>query len=211
MLSQKNAIVLVALGVLFALAAFYSDSSQWGIVSPLLAPNNPLSLVNGFVYGLIAAFYLSKLKWKLVGSGGVAFALVAAFVFQTETQLLSKALMLGIFLMAFDWAFENLGAKFGYWFSKSSAFFVGAVPIEVMIGAIGGGFGWALFMPRTFNLLYILLASLIVGCGGAFGENSLQKAKELTYGNGWTWVYAVISYSLVWIMLSLVWYFVINV
>lgn len=198
------------MAVLFSLAGFYSTRDNFGILSSLIRSHDWTSLVFGFVYGLLATFYLSKINWRLVISGGIFLAVSSAIIFQIETQLFAPALILGIFLMVFDWIFENLGAKFGYWYSKGSSFFVKAVPIEVMIAAVSGGFGWILLMPKSFDIFYVLLVSIITGIGGALGENTLQNAGKMKYGNGWTWTHAFVAYFLVWVFLSLVWYFVIN-
>jgi hypothetical protein len=211
MLKTKKFYVFLTLGMLFGLANIFSTAEQFGILRNSYNPSEIVKFCVGFIYGITAAAILSKLNWKLVPSGGVFLAVFAAFVFQFPSDLLIKAFALGLFLMVFDWVFENLGAKFGFWYSKNSSFFIKAVPIEVMIGALSGGIGWALLMPRTFDPVFVLLISLFVGIAGALGENTLKRIGNMEYGNSWTWKLAVVSYFLVWLMLSFVWYFLINV
>ena len=59
--------------------------------------------------------------------------------------------------MVFDWVVENIGALFGYWFRSGSAFFVLAVPIGVLIAALLGCYAYALFLPKKFDIKYLLV------------------------------------------------------
>jgi hypothetical protein len=203
-------LLLLTMAVLISLASFYSNRNL-GVLTNTIKLNVEPRLVFGFAFGLVAAFFLYNLNWKVVMISGILLGVFSAIIFQVQTHLFIPALICGVFIMVFDWVFENLGAKSGYWYSKESAFFVKAVPIEVMISAVSGGFGWILLMPESFDISYTLLVSLIISIGGALGENTLQKAGKMKYGNGWTWLHAFVAYFLVWLFISLVWYFVIKV
>lgn len=194
------------IAILLGLVNVYSTKSQWAIFEKFYTKPRYNKFIFGAVYGLVAGSLLFLLNWNFVVLGALSFAFVASLIYKKDLRIFKYALILGVFLMVFDWVVENIGAMLNFWYSFNSSFFVLAVPIEVMIAAVLGGFAFALFMPRKFNLKYILLVSLLVGIGGAFGESRLQLIGLMTYGGGWFWPHAVISYFLTWVLLSIVWY-----
>lgn len=105
-------------------------------------------------------------------------------------NMLKISLMLGLFLMVFDFVIENLGAVFptypGYWVSKNSHFLVLHVPIEVMLTCFFGGAAWTLFVYHKRNdWKFIIFNSVLWSVGGTAGERFLNEIKLMAYGNGW--------------------------
>lgn len=101
-------------------------------------------------------------------------------------NMLKISLMLGLFLMIFDFVIENLGAIFGYWVSINSHLFVLAVPIEVMLTCFFGGAAWTLFIyQKRDNWKFVNFNSVLWSVGGTAGERFLNKINFMAYGNGW--------------------------
>jgi hypothetical protein len=200
---------------LFGLAYLYSPKDQWGIYERYYSENKTgkikaVKFILGFLLGAAASLVLYLLNWWLVMFGGVAFAAIAVVVYKEKFRKYWKhALILGIYLMVSDWVIENAGAMLGYWFSYNSIFFVGAVPLEVMVAALGGGIGYGLMLPKKWDTKYLTLASLIPAVGGLMGEAKLQLIGNMAYGNGWFWPHAMVAYFLSWVVLSFLWYKVI--
>jgi hypothetical protein len=132
---------------------------------------------------------------------------------------LKIALFMGVFLMVFDFAFENVGTLvFGYWGTSGSSLFVLAVPIEVMLTCFFGGTAWALYIlsahtlfiskygghsNRLLHLSLALLDLIFFGAGGAAAEWSLIQRGVMYYALGWTTPYAFIAYFATWTMLHI--------
>jgi hypothetical protein len=129
------------------------------------------------------------------------------------------ALIIGLFLMSFDFAFENTGTLiFGSWGTIGSSLFILAVPIEVMITCFLGGAAWALYVMAVYAMLqakfknhfnghlasyFILLDILFFGIGGATAEWSLIQRGVMYYAKGWTSIDAFVSYSGMWTLLHI--------
>lgn len=127
---------------------------------------------------------------------------------------LKIALFMGVFLMVFDFAFENVGTLVvGYWGTSDSSLFILAVPIEVMLTCFFGGTAWALYIlsvhtlfvskygghsnkPLRFSL--ILLDLVFFGAGGAAAERSLIQRGVMYYALGWTTLHAFVAYFATW-------------
>lgn len=115
------------------------------------------------------------------------------FLFEYRQLKISKgentlkiSIILGLFLMIFDFVIENLGAIFGYWVSINSHLLVLAVPIEVMLTCFFGGAAWLLFTyPRRDNRKFVIFNSVLWSGGGTVGEWFLNNIKFMAYGNGW--------------------------
>ncbi len=203
----ETIIPVILMGVVFGFVYFYSKKDQWGRFDKRYSEKHISNFIYGFIFGSFAAVVLFFLDWPILILSVIPFAGLATWIYSKRLKKIWRhALLLGIFLMAFDWVFENMGAHFGYWFSKNSAFFVLAVPIEVMIAALLGGYAYALFLPKKFDIKYLLIIALLPAIGGPLGEAQLQSIGRMTYGNGWNWPHAVIGYFLTWIFLDLVWY-----
>ena len=129
------------------------------------------------------------------------------------------ALIVGLFLMTFDFAFENTGTLvFGLWGTMGSSLFVLAVPIEVMLTCFFGGAAWALYIMSVYTMLqarfkdrfngrldsyFILLDVLFFGIGGATAEWCLIQRGVMYYARGWTSVHAFVSYFGMWGLLHI--------
>ena len=213
MLRKDGAPRLAAYGLLtllVALSTYYSTLSPYPIFVNALNKEAASRLGAGVAYGVVLSYAVSKLSWRLVVAGGLVMAAVALGDILPGPIFAARALGMGVFLTAFDWVFESWGARAGYWYSHNSKRFVGAVPVEVMAGALGGGFAWAHLMPAQFQAPYVLLVTATVGAGGAMGEDRLAWTGAMDYHWGWTWAHAVAAYFLVWLLLSSVWYFVLH-
>jgi len=205
------------MGILFSLTNLFSSKDQWGVIgkyyntSFFRIPPSILKICLGFMYGMVGSAFLIYLNWPILVIGGLMFALIAVITHRDKIRDKWKiAILFGLFLMSFDWIFENIGSIVNFWHSYNSILFIAAVPLEVMIGATCGGFGYALFLPKKWGTKYILLLSLIPAVGGTLGENTLQLIGNMNYAGGWIWVHAMVAYFLTWIMLNIVWYFLIN-
>lgn len=156
--------------------------------------------------------------WLLTPNGGYslylilillgAFALV--YHYNKKKNIPRKAFTLGIFLVVFDFIVENSGAILGYWNTYGSRFFVGAVPIEIMILILFGGTAWAMHLPKKFNKIFLFGESTVFGFYGALGEYLLILNGLMIYKGGWTFIHAFFGYFFTWIILFLVWYKIIN-
>lgn len=117
-----------------------------------------------------------------------------------------RAAGIGLFLMLFDFAVENLGKIAGLWESFNSAFLVLAVPIEVMLLALIGGTAWALYQPKEFSGLYSLTDILVFAAYGTLGEFILGEKGLMIYMGGWTSFHAFVGYVVTWAMLHAIVY-----
>ena len=205
----NHLLAIAILGILFSLASFFFPDASYFFVNILSVPS-ALRIIFGLIYGVIAGVILVNLNWRIVVLGGVSLMVLTLlgglFAYQGGSPPFIEAFIMGISIMAFDWVFENIGARLNFWHSKNSILFVKAVPIEVMVGAISGGFGWAMLMPHTFSFPYVLLVSLIVGVGGTLGEDVLLSKGKMKYARGWHWPHAFISYFTVFMLFSFIWY-----
>jgi len=170
-----------------------------------------------FFFGLGVFFVPSSIpfNWWIIPS--VSFLLFLLEFRKATRRNLEIALVIGVFLMVFDFAFENVGTLvFGYWGTSGSSFFVLAVPIEVMLTCFFGGTSWALYVlsahalfvsrygghsnrPLRFSL--ILLDLFFFGAGGAAAEWCLIQRGVMHYAVGWTTPHAFVAYLATWTML----------
>ena len=154
-------------------------------------------------------------NWWIIPSISVILFL---FEYRKSTpKNLKAALIIGAFLMIFDFVFENVGTLvFGYWGTYASSFTILAVPIEVMITCFFGGTAWALYVLSAHtsfiskyrkqsnpSLRYslILLNLFFFGAGGAAAEWSLIQRDVMYYAKGWTTPHAFVAYFATWTML----------
>jgi len=154
-------------------------------------------------------------NWWIIPSISVILFL---FEYRKSTpKNLKAALIIGAFLMVFDFVFENVGTLvFGYWGTYASSFTILAVPIEVMLTCFFGGTAWALYVLSAHtsfiskyrkqsnpSLRYslILLNLFFFGAGGAAAEWSLIQRDVMYYAKGWTTPHAFVAYFATWTML----------
>ena len=157
--------------------------------------------------------------WLLLSAGAVAWFGVELVVEKPAGMRLKKALAVAIFLVLFDFAFENSGTVFNLWYSSNSLVPVcmpvesvhpACVPIEVMLVILFGGAAWALYVPQDFKLTYSVLDILLIASFGAIGEYILIQFGLMHYVQWWTSVHAFLSYVVTWIILHLVKYRVVG-
>jgi len=170
-----------------------------------------------FFFGLGVFFVPSSMpfNWWIIPS--VSFLLFLFEYRKATKKNLKVALFIGVFLMVFDFVFENVGTLvFGYWGTFGSSLFVLAVPIEVMLTCFFGGTSWALYVLSAHNLFvtnhqslsskslrfYLILLDLFFfGAGGAAAEWCLVQRGVMYYALGWTTPYAFVAYFATWTML----------
>lgn len=139
--------------------------------------------------------------WSILFFLALVWFLIEIKINWKDKKEIKKALMMGLFLMIFDFIFENSGFYLGLWKSSYSLFFVLSVPIEIMGVTLFGGTAWALYLPRKFNKIYTISDILVFSIFGALGEFILIRNGIMTYLGGWTSLYAFFSYMLTWIIL----------
>lgn len=123
-----------------------------------------------------------------------------------EKKLITAALMLGIFLMLFDFVVQNIGGYLNLWHVDITALHVLYVPIEVMLLCVVGGTAWALAQPKKPEAANISADILLFSVFGTVGEFVLMENGLISYEPPWTSGHAIVSYFLTWIILHYVWH-----
>ncbi len=156
-------------------------------------------------------------NWWIIPS--VAVLLFLLEYTRGKKDNLKAALLIGTFLMVFDFAFESIGSWLGFWGCYGSSLFVLAVPIEVMLTCLFGGAAWYMYVTsvsletaimfkgrfnRSIILPLILLDLLFFGIGGSTAEWCLMQRGFMYYSNGWLTFHAFLAYFSVWAMLHTV-------
>jgi hypothetical protein len=163
------------------------------------------------VFSLIGVFF-----WLLTPNAGLAAyatLVVLAVVWAAYETMRPKkkplakyAILLGLFLMMFDFIVENIGFFASLWTSPQSIMSVVSVPLEIMVLTFVGGYAWAMHLPRNLDRAYIIFEVLLFGFFGALGEYLLILNNMMVYMNGWTSVHAFLGYAITWVILFCVWY-----
>ena len=157
--------------------------------------------------------------WLVLSAGAVIWFAVELLVEKPAGMRLKKALLVAIFLVIFDFIFENSGTIFNLWYSSNSlvpvcmpieSTYPACVPIEVMLVILFGGAAWALYVPQDFKLTYSVADILLIATFGAIGEYLLIQFGLMHYLQWWTSVHAFLSYVGTWIILHLVRYRVVG-
>lgn len=112
-----------------------------------------------------------------------------------------RGIKVGIFLLIFDFIFENSGLLLGFWHTTGSYFQIFAVPIEVMGIAFLAGFTYAILF-KEFELDLAIFSSLAIAAIGTGIEAFLVSQNLLIYEGGWTSLHAYISYFLVFLLIG---------
>jgi len=153
--------------------------------------------------GIVLFFFqIGQIAWFLLLISAIAWF---AIELKYNPGKLGNALKIGLFLMLFDFVFENSGWIFGLW-QTYSPFHIGVVPIQVMGIAFFGGAAWAMYLPKKFNLTHSFIDCLIFGFFGALGERLLIGQGLFQYHLWWTSELAFASYFLTWVILHFVRY-----
>ncbi|MEM3770731.1 MAG: hypothetical protein QXW80_00165 [Candidatus Micrarchaeia archaeon] len=135
------------------------------------------------------------LLFTAIGIWGTIYYLIKDKTSKSKlNELNSRAIRLGIFLLVFDFIFENLGLLLGYWYTSGSILQLGAVPIEVMGIAFCAGFTYAVLFPRKFDTKLGFFSSVWIAAAGTAIEAILVSQGVLTYIGGWTSLHAFVSY-----------------
>lgn len=141
----------------------------------------------------------------------VAWFVLEFYAWKDHMERVKKAVLVGLFLMLFDFVVENSGAIFGLWMTHDSLFAIGIVPIEIMLVCLIGGTAWALYLPRKFDAVHSIVDILVFAFFGAMGENLLGLAGLMSYYQWWNFGWAVLAYALTWAILHFVKYKVVKV
>ncbi|MDE1855738.1 MAG: hypothetical protein KGH49_00680 [Candidatus Micrarchaeota archaeon] len=155
------------------------------------------------VLGVAFYYYnLGQLSWDILLASAIAWLVFEGL---DNSKRLVRAFGVGIFLMLFDFAFENAGWLAGLW-QTHSIFAIGVVPIQVMGIALFGGAAWALYLPRKFNIWHSVADCIVFATFGALGEWLLIQQGLFTYNLWWNSGLAFLAYFLTWVLLHFVRY-----
>ena len=172
-------------------------------------------IIKVLVFALIGVFFFLLIP----NAGLITYAtllgiasiwLIYETVKKKKRNIIKHALLLGLFLMIFDFVAENAGFFAGLWTSPQSIFSVISVPIEIMALTLIGGYAWGMHLPAKFDKLYMVSEVLIFAFFGALGEYLLILNGMMIYTNGWTSIHAFIGYVITWVILFGVWYKIIH-
>ncbi|MBN3037628.1 MAG: hypothetical protein JW834_04230 [Candidatus Diapherotrites archaeon] len=127
-----------------------------------------------------------------VGVTGVVFVLL-----RPDAR---KALVLGLFLALFDFAFENFGMVLGLWHTTGSVLQLWAVPAEVFVIALCAGFTYHALFRGQKALRVAASTSFLIAVVGTMIEAVLVSTGYLHYTGGWTSWLAVPFYWLAFML-----------
>ncbi len=164
-----------------------------------------LALLTGYFVLLALLFYavrLGQVSWYLLLISAMAWFVIEV---RENSGRVRKAMEVGVFLLLFDFVFENSGWVAGLWYTKSQVA-VGVVPLQVMGIAFFGGTAWALYLPKRFDFRHSLVDSLVFATFGALGERLMIGQVIFVYKQWWTSYDAFLAYFLTWVILHYVRY-----
>jgi hypothetical protein len=158
-----------------------------------------------FIYFLILAYLLWTYNIGEIILPILVLSAILWFFLEYLTGVkqkdLNAAFEIGLFLMLFDFAVENIGGLMDLWQVTQTAFHVIFVPIEIMALTLIGGTAWALAQPKKFNKINSALDILLFSIFGAAGEFLLIKNGMMFYSGGWTSIHAFLGYFITWSIL----------
>lgn len=158
-----------------------------------------------FIFFLILAFFLWNYDVGYIILPVLLAAAVIWFIYEytrgVKKKDLNTAFEIGLFLLLFDFAVENIGAILEFWQVTKTVFHVIYVPIEIMALTLVGGAAWALAQPKKFNKMNSALDILLFSVFGAAGEFLLIKNNIMFYSGGWTSIHAFLGYFITWCIL----------
>ena len=182
-------------------------------ISPTLSQRcklNSLLLLFTLLAAIVLIFPLGNVIYVILIACAVSW-LAVELKFDVAGKSIRNAFFIGVFLMAFDFAVENIGGFLGYWKTYGSAFPIYFVPLEIMLVCVLGGTAWALYLPEKFNIVYSIFDILFFSFFGAAGESLLIQNGLMHYYGGWTSVHAFFGYAVTWIILHFIRYRVLKV
>ena len=130
---------------------------------------------------------------------------------RNDFDRVKRAFLVGLFLMVFDFAFENSGWLLGLWATHGALLAIGVVPIEVMLICLIGGTAWALYVPRSYDRMHSIMDILVFATYGTLGEYMLRLSGLMTYYQWWNAGWAFLAYGITWVILHYVKYRVVKV
>jgi len=148
---------------------------------------------------------LGRPIWPILAALAVAF-----FALEVKLQvgrldlrlnMLRVALSLGALLLLLTLAAQISGEALGLWHARGSYLSIGPVPAELALAALFGGAGWALYLPRKRNVVFSAFDTALFALFGTLGEYVLVFNGLLTFGSGWGYAQAFLSYVAVWAIL----------
>jgi len=143
----------------------------------------------------------------------IPLLLLAIAVFAIVTtkckELLKPALVLGLFLMVFDFLFESLGAVLGLWHINpaNSILMLGVVPVEVLLIAFFAGATYYYILAPKTDFKRMVFTALMIATAGMVLEKELIALNHMTYSPdsatfiSWNPIYAFIAYFAVFTLL----------
>jgi len=146
---------------------------------------------------------------SLVGMSLWIFLLITAialwaviFYFKRPDKTTRKrAVKLGLFLLVFDFVFENIGYVLGLWEATGSIYRVIAPPIEVVGIALLAGYTYSVLFPKKFDWNLGLASSLLIAVTGVAFESILIGEKLLAYTGWWDSYFALVSYFVTFLIM----------
>jgi hypothetical protein len=158
-----------------------------------------------FIFFVILAYILLNFE---IGYLVLPVLLVSAVIWLiyeysrgVKKKNLNAAFEIGLFLLLFDFAVENLGALFDLWQFTETMMHVITVPIEIMGLTLIGGTAWALAQPKKFNRINSAFDILLFSLFGMVGEFLLIQNGMMFYSGGWTSAHAFLGYFITWSIL----------
>ncbi len=139
--------------------------------------------------------------WIFLLIAAISIWAIAYYLVRPNKETKRRAVALGLFLLIFDYIFENIGYQLGLWEASGSIYRLLAPPIEVMVVAFLSGYTYSLIFPKKFDWNIGLSSSLLIAVVGTAFEAILVGQNLLTYTGGWTSYHALISYFVTFLML----------
>ena len=130
---------------------------------------------------------------------------------RNDVGAVKRAFLVGLFLMVFDFAFQNSGWLLGLWATHGAILAVGVVPIEVMLICLIGGTAWALYLPRSYDRMHSIMDILVFATYGTLGEYMFRLSGLMSYYQWWNAGLAFLAYGITWVILHYVKYRVVKV
>jgi len=168
-----------------------------------------VNLMNIFVLFSALGFIFSTFKprdfiWLILVECSILWFLIEFYHNRNNPGALKKAAIMGLSLMLVGFVAENVGGALGLWGILESVLFIGYMPIEVMLICFLVGFAWSLYLPEKFNKNYSLYDVLLFSSFGTLGEIALVNNSIMQYHTGWGTPFVFAGYLMVWVVLHII-------